>query len=647
MKISLLITTFNRPNYLKDCLWSLERADLSRIDEIWIYDDCSTIEETKDLIRDFCHKNEKANFMFSIINRGIKDALLYSYELLFLPLDKFNRFGNDIVINLDSDAIVRPDFVERLLENIHKTGGGILTGFHSTTTNANGTERHKIKYDFDDILFKESVGGINFCIDKHAYEKFVKPALNSPGNFDHNSCLNAGGAWCLKESVIQHIGFDSSMNHNEAPDVADDFYYWDLPTVTLIGVDSQKERLQRSIDICTKWIKFGEVKLLHEPINSKEGYSKFCIEELYKHVKTEHMLICQHDGYVNNWQAWDNDWLQYDYIGAPWHYNDGMAVGNGGFSLRSRRLMEIVATDKNIQIQHPEDHHICRTYRPYLEKTYGIKFAPIEVAEKFSFEGYLQPAKTLKEQFGVHGSNPRKIAAQPIKTQRYIVNQAAGLGDILFLVPLVRALMQEGNSVLWPIADHYFNIAKHFPDIKMVKKSDYHFLPYETKGIVETQFGRMLPYRFASEILGHGFRTMMRDKYDLYGHSHLMWRGLTYSRFRDKENELKQLVGAIGDYVLINRDFGEPSRGMKSTINYSGENKVIEMRIIPGYSLIDWLGVIESAIECHVANSSIMYLLELMDIKTPVNVYKRLIFAEKAFEHTDYLWTNKSFIFEK
>jgi len=636
MKVAILLTTFNRPEYLRQCLWSLERADLSKVKEILFIDDASTDSEVLKLIDNFSqpHSN-KHTYQFKE-NGGIKRALLYGYEMLF-------DSGIDIVINLDSDAIVRPDFVERLLEVYN---GGILTGFHCTTLNANGTERHKIIDEYHNQYLKQSVGGINMCISKPVYETYVKPALLSPGNWDHNACINVGFAYCLKESVIQHIGFDSSMNHNEAPDVADDFYYWDLPTVTLIGVDSQIERLQHAIDICKKWIRFGEVKLLHEPINSKEAYSKFCIEELYKHVNTSHMLICQHDGYVNNWQAWDNDWLQYDYIGAPWHYNDGMAVGNGGFSLRSRRLMEIVATDKNIQIQHPEDHHICRTYRPYLEKTYGIKFAPIEVAEKFSFEGYLQPTKTLSNQFGVHGNRPRVVPAKPIKTTKYIINQFQGLGDILFLVPMVRALMQEGNTCLWPIADHYFNIAKHFPDLNMVKKSDYHFLPYETKGIVETQFGRMLPYRFASEILGHGFRTMMRDKYDLYGHSHLMWRGLTYSRFSDKENELKQLVGATGDYVLINRDFGEQSRGMKSTINYSGEHRVIEMRIIPGFTLIDWLGVVELAHELHISNSSLNYLLELMPLKCNVHIYKRGIWGERDFEYSDYLFTNNKFIYQ-
>lgn len=632
MKVALLLCTYNRPEYLRQCLWSLERADLSRIDKIILVDDCSTDIQTHKLLSDFIISAGKTISFINDINSGIKYSLTVGYEYSFSN-------GYDIVINIDGDAIARPDFMDRLLENIHKTGNGILTGFHSTTKNANGTERHKIKYEFDDILFKESVGGINFCINKFAYENFVKPALNRPGNFDHNSCINAGGAWCLKESVIQHIGFDSSMNHNEAPDIAEDFYYWDLPTITLIGVDSNKERLQQAIDVCAKWIRFGEVKLLNEPINSKESYSKFCIQELHKHITTEHMLICQHDGYVNNWQAWDNDWLQYDYIGAPWHYNDGYAVGNGGFSLRSRRLMEIVATDPKIEITHPEDHHICRTYRAYLEKNYGIKFAPLEVAEKFSFEGYMQPTKILSNQFGVHGTNPRKVVAKPIKTEKYVINQFQGLGDILFLVPMVRALITEGNTVIWPIADHYFNIAKHFPDIHMVKKSAYSFLPYETKGIVETQFGRMLPYRFAIEILGRGMIDCMKSKYEMYGHNHNMWRSLTWKRDYKSETILTEMVGASGKYILVNRHFASADRNLKVNPIIDSDLPIIEMRTIEGFSLIDWCSIIENATEIHTANTAILYILEMMYLKMPIHFYKRGLWGEKGYEHTESLYT--------
>lgn len=639
MKVALLLCTYNRPQYLKQCLWSLERADLSRINQVLIADDCSTDNDTLKLISDFKSKYEFPfiNGTQSNRNQGIKSQLLMSYEFLFST--------HDIVINLDSDAIVRPDFVERLLD-IYNTEIGIVTGFNCNTLNSNGSERHTIISKKNGYTIRKSVGGINLCTDKIMYETFIKPSLSESGNWDANTFIKAGFALAVTPSIIQHIGFESSMNHIEQPDIADDFYYWNLPTVTLLGVDSNKDRLDKAKEKCTKWIKFGSVVTVNPEINSKEQYSQFIIKEAYKLINTEHVLIFQHDGFVNNWQAWDNDWLQYDYIGAPWAYNDGMAVGNGGFSLRSRRLMEIVATDPFIQFLHPEDHHICRTYRNYLETKYGIKFAPIEVAEKFSFEGYRQPEKFLKDQFGVHGTNPRISPAKGNAKLKYVVNQYQGAGDILFLVPMIRGLIQEGNDVKWPIVSHYMNLAKHFPDLDMVCKEEVN-VPYEIASKVNTEYGILLPYRFSSELMRRGLNQCMQSKYEIFGHDWQMWRQLYYTRFYDKEKQLAKLVGATGDYILVNRYFGEPSRNLKIEPIINSDLKVIEMTTIEGYSLIDWLTVIENAKEIHTANTAIMYLLELKQLNMPVYVYKRKTWGEKDFEHTRDLWTNKAFIFEQ
>jgi hypothetical protein len=115
------------------------------------------------------------------------------------------------------------------------------------------------------------------------------------------------------------------------------------------------------------------------------------------------------DGYVQNWKAWDKDWLNYDLIGAPWLWYSDNQVGNG-ISLRSKRLYDILANDEkiiptndHIIKEHEEDHNICRIYRPYLEKEYGIKFAPVEAAKKFSIEAFGRPDKNYTGQFCFHG----------------------------------------------------------------------------------------------------------------------------------------------------------------------------------------------------------------------------------------------------
>lgn len=630
MKIGLLIPAFNRPEYLRKCLWSLQRVTLPEDAIVLIINDGSTDIETNDILHNFSMPGLR---LWTRPNQGIKKTLEAGYEILFAE-------GCDIVINFDSDAIIRQDAVTALLSNY--ISGTLLTGFHSTTRSANGNERHIIKSETETLYLKESVGGINFCIDKVAYTNYLYPVLQIEfGNWDHMACIKAQGAYCLKESVVQHIGFDSTLNHYENPDTADTFYYWHLPNVTLLCIDKEIERIQEPLRKCTEYIKFGNVQLLHPNLNSKEEYSNYCIDHMHEHISTSHVLVFQYDGFVNNWMAWDNDWLQYDYIGAPWHYQDGMSVGNGGFSLRSKRLMELAS--RICKMKHPEDHHICRTYRKELE-AHGMRFAPIEVAEKFAFEGYGQPLKFLSDQFGVHGSKPR-TKPEAANYQFYVFNQFLSLGDILFLVPMARALMNEGNEVLWPIDARYLSIAKHFPDIKFVDKALID-IDYEYKATHQSRYGRVLPYRFANNLMGRTLHQCMESKYNLFGHDHNLWRQLQWKRDYANEAKLIELVGAgaSGSFNLVNRYFGHLGE-MQITPVISNDLPCIEMSNLPGFTLIDWMGVAELATEIHVANSSMNYLLEIANIDIPVYLYKRKIWGEIGFEYTKQLWSNKNFNF--
>jgi hypothetical protein len=127
-------------------------------------------------------------------------------------------------------------------------------------------------------------------------------------------------------------------------------------------------------------------------------YSRFMLRELVSHVTTPFALVVQWDGYVLSGTDWDNDFLEFDYIGAPWFWHPpGQQVGNGGFSLRSHRLLTMLAND-DFPVGHPEDDLICRKWRPELEGR-GIKFADPGTAARFAFERDLIPGP----RFGFHG----------------------------------------------------------------------------------------------------------------------------------------------------------------------------------------------------------------------------------------------------
>ena len=137
-------------------------------------------------------------------------------------------------------------------------------------------------------------------------------------------------------------------------------------------------------------------------INSKEEYSQFVMKELVHHFNTPHVLLVQHDGFILDGLRWCDHFLAYDYIGATWP-GGHPKVGNGGFSLRSRRLHQVLADDPEIVECHPEDSRIGRTMRQYLETTYGIKYAPPDVARLFSHEH--DPERRTTETFGFHAQN--------------------------------------------------------------------------------------------------------------------------------------------------------------------------------------------------------------------------------------------------
>ncbi len=135
-------------------------------------------------------------------------------------------------------------------------------------------------------------------------------------------------------------------------------------------------------------------------IASLQAYCKFVIKALDRHIHTDFALLVQYDGYIINPDCWTSEFQQYDYIGARWPLSDGMAVGNGGFSLRSKRLLRALQDPEIVRLD-PEDIAICRTYRRLLESRYGIRFAPESLADRFAFETVQPEGQT----FGFHGTD--------------------------------------------------------------------------------------------------------------------------------------------------------------------------------------------------------------------------------------------------
>ena len=223
-----------------------------------------------------------------------------------------------------------------------------------------------------------------------------------------------------------------------------------LPDITLLSATStEMDQAQISMKISLQNIEFGAAKLLCTsppkqkypdieyvsilPLNSVDDYNEIIFQDLHKYFETSHCLIVQSDSFVVNSSLWKEEFLQFDYIGAPWSnkiqinpnlvlHLEKNTVGNGGFSLRSHKLAKTTAKIDFNSLKFPlksEDIIICHyLYKEMLNN--GIRFAPPELAAKFSMENvnhlYGQDVNSV---FGFHGKHLRDYFLK-----KYILRQS-------------------------------------------------------------------------------------------------------------------------------------------------------------------------------------------------------------------------------
>ena len=231
----------------------------------------------------------------------------------------------------------------------------------------------------------------------------------------------------------------------------------ELPNVTLISIDTTDDLsgTLNAVYTSMKGINFGNVKIIttkeHIKNNSSltnenfifeesivdiknyKDYNHYVIYNLHNHVNTSHCLLVQPDGFVLFPEKWDNSWLEYDYIGAPWAYVEDAyidpfgnhhRVGNGGFSLRSRKFLEIptkveVPWETNNSnfywmpegvINYHEDGNVC-VHNRHIFIEQGCKYAPVEIAVRFSQETRVPECDGIIP-FGFHYNLPPGVTLE-------------------------------------------------------------------------------------------------------------------------------------------------------------------------------------------------------------------------------------------
>ncbi len=384
--------------------------------------------------------HDAARGMATNINNSIKNASGKLIKILFL---------DDFLIGKNALKIIVSNF------NLKKDHW-LLTGYTHSTNGVNFFSPGSPKYNDQIYLGKNTIGSpsiltvkndspllfdvrLKWFVDcdyyKRCYQRFGPPKIIS----DVLTVIRTGSHQVTNTEITKSVETNEreylEKKHDKKP--TSDL---NLNQVTLVAVSAiAPEKAARALELSMKGVNYYDVILISHfrPKNlddritfrqclptelenkdpkNKNDYSRFIAYSLCHYIDSDFALIVHNDAFVLRPSRWSKDFLKYDYIGAPWpknlHFTSdriNVRVGNGGFSLRSRRLLNILNKLKlpftdNHTGYFNEDGLICVYHRRKLEEN-GIKFAPVNVASQFSHERNCDDSDP--EPFGYH--NNRKV----------------------------------------------------------------------------------------------------------------------------------------------------------------------------------------------------------------------------------------------
>lgn len=212
-----------------------------------------------------------------------------------------------------------------------------------------------------------------------------------------------------------------------------------------------------------------------EKLRSIADYSDFCLRGMPRMISTPFVLVIQWDGYIVDASAWANAFRKYDYIGAVVHDKRGAFVGNGGFSLRSRKLLKALPSLPVSRLS--EDVLICQIFRTTLETKFGIRFAPEKIAERFSYEDQY----TGKATFGFHAAPNLWRHESDAEVLRICRRMGDGWLTSFFFYGLLQESLGHDRAAL---AKSLYSLARQTRSSPALKNTMAPFLPRQQVGAI-------------------------------------------------------------------------------------------------------------------------------------------------------------------
>lgn len=200
----------------------------------------------------------------------------------------------------------------------------------------------------------------------------------------------------------------------------------------------------------------------------------------------------------------------------------------------------------------------------------------------------------------------------------YCIQQPGCLGDILFTIKIAEELSKRGK-VHWYVSPIFWNNGIN----KVITSENVNIGPHVPASMPEAETINLCNLTHRSD------PELARAKYTAVGMDWRDWGDyVKYDRNPEIELALKNHFG-IEDgepFILYNDTYGfsQKHTGVVNSIPKDYDGKIIKLEVFEGITVIDWAWIFENAEEIHTVDTSILMVIEPLDIKaTKMTIHPR------------------------
>jgi hypothetical protein len=236
-----------------------------------------------------------------------------------------------------------------------------------------------------------------------------------------------------------------------------------------------------------------------------------------------------------------------------------------------------------------------------------------------------------------------------------LINQPLGLGDILWVQPIVDHYINDGYNVIYPVGDSYYDIVSkyiHKNNLNWVRESDDFPMKFLYGMTDKVELGEDL-YVPLTHAQAHNNLSLMIGKYEFAGVPITDYRdAYEINRNYKREQLLIDTYHLMNDFIIVNEFYGTFPHTKRHEIKLDTNVKIhvmsVQQDIDNGFHVFDWIGALQKAQEVHSVGTSICYMMDKYCTDNEIHLYERRTIEEPRTynQEVEGVYRNPRWIYE-